>query len=116
MEAAARGARRKGGRTIGVLPSYERSSANPYIEVVIATGMGQARNVIVVASADAVIALPGEGGTLSEIGLGLKLQRPVVALAAWRELTTIEHADDPQAAVRRALELAQRTTASGRQS
>ncbi|HXR23780.1 MAG TPA: TIGR00725 family protein, partial [Candidatus Binataceae bacterium] len=65
MEAAARGARAAGGHTIGILPGYEPGDANPYIEFVIATGMGQARNVIVVASAAAVIAFAGEGGTLS---------------------------------------------------
>ncbi len=83
MEAAAAGAQAAGGHTIGILPAYDRASANPHIEFAIATGMGQARNAIVVASAAAVIALPGEGGTLSEIGLAIKLKRPVVALGAW---------------------------------
>ncbi len=106
MEAAAHGARSAGGHTIGVLPSYDRTEANPHIEFAIATGMGQARNVIVVASADAVIALEGEGGTLSEIGLALKLGRPVVALDAWAELQQINHADDPAEAVALALRLA----------
>jgi uncharacterized protein (TIGR00725 family) len=106
MEAAARGARSAGGHTIGVLPGYDRIDANPYIEFVIATGMGQARNVIVVASADAVIALAGEGGTLSEIGLALKLGRPVVALDAWSELRGIHHASSPAAAVELALNVA----------
>lgn len=106
MEAAARGARSASGHTIGILPGYDRNQANPHIEFAIATGMGQARNAIVVASADAVIALEGEGGTLSEIGLALKLGRPVVALRAWPELRQIAHADDPVAAVERALALA----------
>lgn len=104
MEAAARGATAAGGHTIGILPGYSRDDANPYIEFVIATGMGQARNVIVVASADAVVAFEGEGGTLSEIGLALKLARPVVALRSWSELVQIAHADDPETAVRIALE------------
>ena len=106
MEAAARGARSVGGHTIGVLPSYDRAEANPHIEFAIATGMGQARNVIVVASADAVIALEGEGGTLSEIGLAIKLGRPVVALDSWSELRQINHANDPAEAVALALRLA----------
>jgi uncharacterized protein (TIGR00725 family) len=106
MEAAARGARAAGGHTIGILPNYEPADANPYIEFVIATGMGQARNVIVVASAAAVIAFAGEGGTLSEIGFALKLGRPVVAVRAWPAIAGIEHRDDPVEAVRRALELA----------
>jgi uncharacterized protein (TIGR00725 family) len=108
MEAAAHGARLVGGHTIGIIPGYDRSDANPYIEFTIATGMGQARNVIVVASADAVIAMFGEGGTLSEIGLALKLGRPVIGLRAWTEIAGIEHIDDPAAAVHRALELADR--------
>ncbi|MGO9060199.1 MAG: TIGR00725 family protein [Candidatus Binataceae bacterium] len=108
MEAAARGAREHGGHTIGILPSYDRDSANPAIEFAIATGMGEARNVIVVASADAVIALAGEGGTLAEIGFALKLGRPVVALGAWPQLDGLHRAGDAVAAVAIALELAER--------
>jgi uncharacterized protein (TIGR00725 family) len=106
MEAAARGARETGGHTIGILPTDDPNDANPHIEFGIATGMGQARNVIVVASAGAVIAFEGEGGTLSEIGLALKLDRPVVALLAWREIAGIDHTDDPATAVRIAVERA----------
>jgi uncharacterized protein (TIGR00725 family) len=106
MEAAARGAREANGHTIGILPSDDPNDANPHIEFAIATGMGQARNVIVVASAGAVIAFEGEGGTLSEIGLALKLGRPVVALRAWIEIAGIDHTDDPATAVRIAVERA----------
>jgi len=106
MAAAARGAQSTGGLTVGILPGYQRADANPHIEIAIATGIGEARNVIVVASADAVVALEGEGGTLSEIGLALKLGRPIVALRAWRQLEMILHADDPDAAVGMALQLA----------
>ncbi len=106
MEAAAQGALAAGGHTIGIVPSYEHSSANPHIEFVIATGMGEARNVIVVASSDAVIALAGEAGTLSEIGLALKIGRPVVALDAWAEIAGPHRAATAQAAVELALELA----------
>jgi uncharacterized protein (TIGR00725 family) len=108
MAAAARGAQSAGGLTIGILPGYDRREANPNIEITIATGMGEARNAIVVASADAVVALEGEGGTLSEIGLAIKLGRPVVGLRAWQRLEMISHADDPVAAVDLALELAER--------
>jgi len=108
MAAAAEGAQAAGGHTIGILPNYDRNSANPYIEFVIATGMGQARNAIVVASAAAVIALPGEAGTLSEIGLALKIGRPVVALAAWREIAGVHYAATPEVAVIRAFDLALR--------
>jgi uncharacterized protein (TIGR00725 family) len=107
MEAAARGAQSGGGLTIGILPGYDRRQANPNIEIAIATGMGQARNAIIVASADAVVALEGEGGTLSEIGLAIKLGRPVVGLQAWRQLEVISHSDDPVEAVDLALELAE---------
>lgn len=108
MEAAAHGARDQGGHTIGILPSYEREAANPYIEFPIATGIGEARNVIVVASADAIIALGGAGGTLAEIGFALKLGRPLVALASWPELEISERAETPMAAVARALAMAGR--------
>lgn len=106
MEAAAQGALAAGGHTIGIVPGYEHSTANPHIEFVIATGMGEARNVIVVASSDALIALGGEAGTLSEIALALKLGRPVVALDAWAEIPGPHRATNPQAAVELALELA----------
>jgi uncharacterized protein (TIGR00725 family) len=105
MAAAAHGAQSAGGLTIGILPGYDRRDANPNIEIAIATGMGEARNAIVVASANAVIALEGEGGTLSEIGLAVKLGRPVVALRAWQQLEMISHADDPDIAVELALQL-----------
>jgi uncharacterized protein (TIGR00725 family) len=106
MEAAAAGARSIGGHTIGILPGYSPDDANPYIEFAIPTGMAEARNVIVVASANAVIALPGEAGTLSEIALALKLDRPVVALAAWNEINGPRHAESPSSAVNLAFELA----------
>jgi uncharacterized protein (TIGR00725 family) len=106
MEASARGASERGAHTIGILPGYEHGAANPYIEFVIATGMGEARNAVVIGSADAVIALAGEGGTLSEIGFALKLGRPLVALRAWPQIEGIEHADEPEAAVGEALRMA----------
>ncbi|HEY1852447.1 MAG TPA: TIGR00725 family protein [Candidatus Binataceae bacterium] len=106
MEAAAEGARSAGGHTIGILPSYNRASANAHIEFAIATGMGEARNAIVVASADAVIALPGEAGTLSEIGLALKIGRPVVAIGAWHEIAGVRQAADAESAVALAFQLA----------
>jgi len=106
MEAAAQGAREAGGHTLGILPSYNRQSANRYIEFAVATGMGEARNAIVIGSADAVVALAGEGGTLAEIGFALKLKRPVVALGAWDEIAGLNRADTAAAAVSMALKLA----------
>jgi uncharacterized protein (TIGR00725 family) len=108
MAAAARGARGENGHTIGILPQYDRAGANRYIEIAIATGMGEARNAIVVASGDAVIALEGEAGTLSEIALAMKIGRPVVALKAWAEIEGVHRADDARSAVALALELAAR--------
>ena len=108
MEAAARGARDSGGHTIGILPGYDHDAANPHIEFAIATGLGEARNVLVVASADAVIALDGEAGTLSEVALALKLGRPVVALNSWNGIEGLHRAATPDAAVAMALKLAGR--------
>jgi uncharacterized protein (TIGR00725 family) len=99
MAAAAQGAREGGGHTIGILPSYDHKQANPHIEFAIASGMGEARNAIIIGTADAVIALEGEGGTLSEIGLALKLGRPVVALKSWSNLANLYRAETASEAV-----------------
>jgi uncharacterized protein (TIGR00725 family) len=84
MEAAARGARSAGGTTLGILPGHERRAANPYLDIVVTTGTGHARNLAVVSSGDAVIAVGGAWGTLSEIGLAATLGRPVVLLHSWQ--------------------------------
>jgi hypothetical protein len=83
MEAAAGGAMNAGGKTVGILPTASRLEGNPYLTVAVATGMGEARNTIVVRSADVVIAIHGEFGTLSEIALALKMGKPVVGLGTW---------------------------------
>ncbi len=83
MEAAARGATEAGGVAIGILPDEDRKRANEFLAFSIATGTGHARNLAVVCSGDVVIAVGGEYGTLSEIGLALKVGRPVVALKSW---------------------------------
>jgi len=98
MEAAARGARTAGGLVVGVLPG-EKIDANPSIGIAIATGMGHARNVIIVKSADAVIALAGEHGTLSEIALALKMKKLVISLQSWEIPGTIK-AETPEEALR----------------
>ena len=110
MEAACRGARAAGGRTIGILPGSERTEANPFVDVAVATGMGQARNVLIVLSADALIAIGGGFGTLSEIALALRHGKPVVGLRTWEAVrggraapvVSVQSADD---AVRQALRL-----------
>lgn len=83
MAAACRGAAAHGGLTVGLLPGDDREAANPWVEVVIPTGLGEARNVLVVRAADAVVAVGGGWGTLSEISLALKAGLPVAGLDTW---------------------------------
>ncbi len=84
MRAASRGAVGAGGETIGLLPGADASEANEYVRTPIATGLGVVRNLVVVTAADAVVAVGGRHGTLSEIGLALRMGRHVVALSSWR--------------------------------
>ena len=83
MEAACRGARSAGGTTVGILPGDDRTDANEFVDVAVATGMGEGRNALVVRTADAVIAVGGEFGTLSEIALALRAGKPVVGIGTW---------------------------------
>ncbi len=83
MEAACRGAKSAGGLTIGILPGDNRHSANPYVDIPIVTGMGYARNVIIARSAQAIIAVDGSYGTLSEIAHALQSGVPVIGLGTW---------------------------------
>lgn len=113
MEAACRGARGAGGLTVGILPGTDRTAANPYVTLAVPTGLGEARNTIVVRTADAVIAVGGGHGTLSEIAFAAKIGRPVVGLATWQltrgdgvEDTTIHAAASPEEAAATALALA----------
>jgi uncharacterized protein (TIGR00725 family) len=94
MEAAARGAERVGGLVVGILPGDDRHDANPHVAIALPTGMGEARNVLLARTADAVIAVGGEFGTLSEIALSLKLGKPVVGLSTW-SLAREGLAEDP---------------------
>lgn len=107
MEAAARGTKEAGGTAIGVLPDEDRGRANEYLSYSVATGMGQARNLAVVCSADVVVAVGRGYGTLSEIGLALKLGRPVVALESWDLGGHVTVATSPEEAVERAFEAAE---------
>lgn len=106
MEAACRGAKKRNGLTIGVLPGNRKSDANQYVDIALPTGMGEARNIIIVRSAHAVIAIDGEYGTLSEIAFCLRFSVPVVGLQTWNIDPAIIQADDPIAAVDKAFELA----------
>jgi len=83
MEAASKGAKQAGGLTVGILPQDHKRDANPYIDIPIATGMGIGRNVVIARTADAMIAIGGEYGTLSEIAFGLQLGKPVVGIRSW---------------------------------
>ena len=80
MEASAKGAKKQGGLTVGILPGFEKGEANEYIDIKVVTAMSHARNAIIVRSADALIVVGGELGTLSEVSLGLKIGKPVIVV------------------------------------
>lgn len=105
MEGASLGAKELGGMTIGILPDYDISKGNEYIDIPIATGMGHARNVIIAATAHALIALPGSYGTLSEISHGLKLGKKIVALGRDDSPPDVVLAENPRHAVELALDV-----------
>ena len=105
MEAAARGAMEAGGVAIGILPDEDRRGANAFLSFSIATGTGHARNLAVVCSGDVVIAVGGEYGTLSEMGLARKVGRPVVALRSWELGEHVSVVSTPEEAVERAFGL-----------
>jgi uncharacterized protein (TIGR00725 family) len=106
MEAASRGATEAGGTAIGVLPDGDRRRANPYLSYSVATGLGEARNLAVVCSGDAVISVGGEYGTLSEIGFARKVGRTVVALSSWELGEHVVGASSAEEAVSAAFEAA----------
>jgi len=109
MEAAARGAQQAGGLTLGLLPGSDPALANPHIDVALATGMGEMRNALLVRVADAVIAIGGGWGTLSEIALAQRIETPVVGLHdAFTSAVDIPRVERPEEAVRWALEQAER--------
>jgi len=103
MEAACRGAREGGGTTVGILPGTD--GGNPYLSVAIRTGLGIARNALVVLSADAVIAVGGKYGTLSEIAMALKSGRPVFGIGTW-DVDGVVPCSSPDDAVERAVKAA----------
>lgn len=103
MAAAARGAKSAGGVTLGILPGETRADANPWADHVVVTGIGHGRNLAVVASGDAVIAVGGRYGTLAEIGFALTLGRTVVVLEPGWQVEGTQRADTPTEAVELAL-------------
>jgi uncharacterized protein (TIGR00725 family) len=84
MEAACRGAKEQGGITIGILPSSNKRDANQYVDFIIPTGLGHARNFLVVYASDGLVAVDGEAGTLSEIAIALKVGKPIVGIKTWK--------------------------------
>lgn len=106
MEAVSRGAKSESGLTIGILPQEHKGKANEYIDIPIPTGLGIGRNVIIARTADALIAIGGEYGTLSEIAFALQLDKPVIGIRTWdiKGVITAENAGD---AVNKAFEILQ---------
>jgi len=108
MEAACQGAFDAGGLTVGILPGDTAEAANPYVKIPVVTGLGIARNVIIVRSSRVLVAVSGGPGTLSEIAFALQLQVPVVSLKSFSVSEQVVRATDPQHALKEALRLAER--------
>lgn len=104
MEAVCRGFKTENGLTIGIITGYDKKEANAYVDIVIPTGLGLARNVLVVKSADVLVALPGEAGTLSEIAYGIQFGIPVISLGSW-DIPGLVKADTLEAAVEKVKQL-----------
>ncbi|HLE19477.1 MAG TPA: TIGR00725 family protein [Vicinamibacteria bacterium] len=102
MEAAARGARLEGGFTLGVLPGVGKETANAFIDCAVATGLGHFRNFLIAQTADALVAVAGKHGTLSEIAMALNLGKTVVCLGSWN-IEGVVHASSPHQAVELAM-------------
>jgi uncharacterized protein (TIGR00725 family) len=107
MEGAARGAKKEGGLTIGIIPSESADDANPFIDIPIVTGLRDARNIIVIRSSEAIIAIHGKYGTLSEIAFALKFNIPVIGLYTWDISQDIIIASNAVDAVKKAFNLIQ---------
>jgi uncharacterized protein (TIGR00725 family) len=104
MEAASRGAKSEGGLTVGILPQNDSREANPFIDIPIVTGLGIGRNVIIARTADALIAVGGEYGTLSEIAFALQMGKPVAGIKTW-DIKGVVSAENAEEAVNKVLEL-----------
>jgi uncharacterized protein (TIGR00725 family) len=99
MQGAAEGCFREGGMTVGLLPGNDKDSANSFIRLPIPTGLGEGRNLLVVRASDVVVALSGGYGTLSEIGLALRIGKPVVGLKTWSGIAGIEYVETVEQAI-----------------
>jgi uncharacterized protein (TIGR00725 family) len=105
MEAVCRGAKAAGGDTVGILPVASKKEANPYVDIVVPTGMGVARNAIIIHSSDGIIAVDGSYGTLSEIAFALQFGVPLVTLQSWAIDPSVPAAENPEEAVKMLFEL-----------
>lgn len=99
MEGAAKGCTEAGGVSIGILPGLKRDSANPYIQIPIATGLDEGRNLLVVRASDILVAIAGGHGTLSEIALALKADKPVIGLETWNDIKGVVYVSDYRDAI-----------------
>lgn len=113
MEAACKGAKSNGGTTLGILPTIDEDASNPYLDIKIPTGLGYARNALVVLSGHSVIAVDGKSGTLSEIGYALTYGKPLIGLGTWKLIPCFKdqdiqiiYANDPKEAVELAIDRA----------
>lgn len=106
MEGAARGAKEAGGLAIGILPGDTNADANEFVDIVIPTGMGEARNILVVRAADAVVAFPGKYGTLTEMAFARLFEKPLVSVQAWKLGEEVIQVEEPVEAAKLAMELA----------
>ncbi len=104
MEAVCKGAAQQGGLTVGILPGESPREANPFVTIPVATGMGVGRNIVIVRTAQACIAINGRYGTLSEIAYALQLGKPVIVLNPWLQLPGTEQARTPEEAVEKAFQ------------
>ena len=99
MEGACRGAYEAGGQAIGILPGSDKAQANPYVTLPVVTDLGHARNILIVRSADILVAISGGYGTLSEVSIALKLKKPVIGLNTWPDMDGIVYVDTPAQAL-----------------
>ncbi|MGD9039171.1 MAG: TIGR00725 family protein [Desulfobacteraceae bacterium] len=105
MEAAARGCTEAGGMTVGILPGLDKTSANLYIKIPLATGLGEGRNLLVVRASDVLVSVAGGYGTLSEIALALKVNKPVIGLETWEDIQGVQYVSDAEEAIQKISEL-----------
>ena len=105
MEAAARGCTEAGGMTVGILPGLDKTSANLYIKIPLATGLGEGRNLLVVRASDVLVSVAGGYGTLSEIALALKVNKPVIGLETWEDIQDVQYVSDPEEAIQKISEV-----------